>query len=68
MVFGPENEGVENGANDDGSRESCVPMIANASADSKCVREWKISDGNKDDMEADDDEGANWEVGDDGWC
>ena len=38
-------------------------MIANAFADPKCVREGEIGDGDKYDMESDDDEGSNAKIG-----
>ena len=41
-------------------------MIANASANSYGILEDEIGDGDEDDVEADDDEGSNREVGNNG--
>lgn len=50
MMFCQWDNGVEKGNDDDGSGECCVPMIANASVDSKGVLEGEISDGDEYDM------------------
>lgn len=63
MVFGPENEGVEYGADDEGCGEGGVPFVADVAVESKDVFESEIGDGDEDDVEADDDEGADGEIG-----
>lgn len=67
-MFGPENEGVEYGADDEGCGEGGVPFVADVAVESKDVFESEIGDGDEDDVEADDDEGADGEIGNDGWC
>ena len=64
MIFWPEDEGVEEGADDEGSGEGGVPVVAVLNW---IVRENIIGDGDEDDVEANDDEGANGEVSDDRW-
>lgn len=63
-MFWPEDEGVEEGADDEVCGEGSVPVVAVLEW---MVRENVIGDGDEDDVEANDDEGANGEVGDDWW-
>ena len=64
--FCPKYNRVEKGANGDSCGEGDIPVIANGTADSKGVYEGEIGDGNEYDVEANDDEGADGKVGDDG--
>ncbi len=67
MFFWPLNNGVENSADNEGSGEGCVPVIANATADIKGLLKGEIGDGNEYDVETNDDEGSDGEVGNNGW-
>lgn len=50
MQFCPCDNVVEDGAEDKSCWEGCVPMIANASIDSKGVFEGEIGDGDEYDV------------------
>lgn len=63
-MFCQWDNGVEKGNDDDGGWECCVPVIANATADSKGVYECEIGNGDEYNVEPDDDEGSNAEIGD----
>ena len=64
MLFSPEDEGVEERANDDGYGEGYVPAVADIAVDSIGMFEGEIDNGNEYDVETDDDEGTNGEIGD----
>ena len=63
MLFCPEYNRVECGADGKSCWDSCVPMIANTSVDSKDMLEGEISDGDEYNVQADDDEGSNAKIG-----
>ena len=63
MLFCPEYNRVECGADGKSCWDSCVPMIANTSVDSKDMLEGVIGDGDEYDMKANNDQGSNAEIG-----
>lgn len=66
MLFCPGDDGVEEGDDSEGCGEGCVPMMADRAVDSECMLESKIGYCDQHDVDADDDECADRDVGDDG--
>ena len=66
MVFRPGDDGIEDGNNDECSGQCGVPLVADGTVDSKGMFEGKIDNSNQRDVEADDDEGSEGDVGDNG--
>ena len=54
---------MEEGNNDDGSRHCGVPLIADGAFDSQSMFEGKIDNSDQHDVETDDDEGSDGEIG-----
>ena len=63
MPFRPQDNRVEEGNNDDGSRHCGVPLIADGAFDSQSMFEGKIDNSDQHDVETDDDEGSDGDVG-----
>ena len=64
MALGPEDERVEEGADEEGCGESGIPVVAENAGDMEEVLHHEIDNRDKYNMETDDDEGADGKVGD----
>lgn len=64
MVFSPHNNGVEKANDSDGSGQCCVPLIADSAVDSQSLLKGEISNGDQHDVEANDNQSSDGEIGD----
>lgn len=66
MALCPENDGIEDGYDDECNWQGFVPLITDRIIEMEQMLQCEVGDGDEDDVEADDDQGADGEVGDDG--
>ena len=66
MVLCPENDGIKDGYDDECNRQGFVPLITDRIIEMEKMLQREIGDSDEDDVEADDDQGTNGEIGDDG--